>query len=99
MSLWGNTDTSGDEPKFAAGLNANTSVTIDIYGVDNTEVGVANTATGDARKYAPAHGGWVGITTYVDMHNNLRVKTETLVALNIESGDQSDDTVYPDTAS
>lgn len=28
-----------------------------------------------------AHQGWVGVTTYTDMHGNLRVKTETLVAM------------------
>ena len=69
----------------------------EIYGVDNTEIGVANTATGDARKYAPAHAGWVGVTTYMS-DGRLRVKTEVLVAGGI-SGDASDDTQYPDTAS
>ena len=29
----------------------------------------------------------------MDMHGNLRVKTETLVALNITSGDQADDVI------
>ena len=71
--------------------------TDEIYGVDNTEVGVANTATGDARKYAPAHAGWVGVTTYMS-NGRLRVKTEVLVAGGI-SGDASDDTQFPDTAS
>lgn len=27
------------------------------------------------------HAGWVGVTTYVDNHGNLRTKTETLVAM------------------
>ena len=36
-------------------------------GVDATDLGV--------------HAGWVGITTYVDNHGNLRTKTETLVAM------------------
>ena len=40
--------------------------------------------------------GWVGISTHMDMHGNLRVKTETLVALNITSADQSDDTQFAD---
>ena len=31
-------------------------------------------------QFKPAHSGWVGITTYVDTHGNLRVKSETLVA-------------------
>ena len=42
--------------------------TSQFFGVDETELGVANAASGDARKYAPTHGGWVGITTYNDMH-------------------------------
>ena len=67
-----------------------------IYGVDTGEQDAANAASGDARKYAPTHEGWVGITTYMDMHGNLRVKSETIVALNIASGDQSDDTIFPD---
>ena len=47
-----------------------------IFGVDNTEVGVARTTA-----YSVTHGGWVGITSYTDQHGNLRVKTETLVAM------------------
>ena len=67
-----------------------------IYGVDDTEQGVANAASGDARKYAAPHSGWVAVNTYTDMHGNARVKTETLVAMNIVSGDQSDDAQYAD---
>ena len=93
MSLWGKTDTSGDEPKFGAALNANTSATIEVYGVDATEQGVA-TAAGSA--YAPAHAGWVAIQTYTDMHVNARVKSETLVAMGSLTGDQADDAVYAD---
>ena len=36
--------------------------------------------------------GWVGITTYVDNHGNLRVKRETLVAM---SGITTGNIVYP----
>ena len=67
----------------------------EIYGVDTTEQSVANAASGEARQYAPAHAGWVGITTYVDNHGNLRVKTETLVAGSTISGD-AEDTKFPD---
>ena len=67
----------------------------EIYGVDTTEQSVANAASGEARQYAPAHAGWVGITTYVDTHGNLRVKTETLVAGSTISGD-AEDTKFPD---
>jgi hypothetical protein len=31
--------------------------------------------------YEVAHGGWVGVTSYFDGDGNLRVKTETLVAM------------------
>ena len=66
----------------------------EIYGVDTTEQPVANAASGDARKYAPAHAGWVGITTYNDMHGNFRVKTETLVAGSTISA-AAEDTIFP----
>ena len=59
------------DPKYSAG---------DIFGVDNTEVGVAT-----ATAYSVTHGGWVGITSYVDSEGNLRVKTETLVAMGADS--------------
>ena len=72
----------------------------EIYGVDTTEQGVANAASGDARKYAPAHAGWVGITTYNQVNADgtvtLRVKTETLVAGSSITGDAADDTQLPD---
>ena len=66
----------------------------EIYGVDTTEQSVANAASGEARKYAPTHAGWVGITTYIDNHGSLRVKTETLVAGSTISGD-AEDTKFP----
>jgi hypothetical protein len=47
----------------------------EIYGVDVGEAGIARTTS-----YKVEHAGWVGIQTYVDMHGNFRVKTETLVA-------------------
>ena len=67
----------------------------EIFGVDTTEITVANAASGEARKYAPAHAGWVGITTYTDMHGNTRIKTETLVAGSSITGDSTDDTILP----
>jgi hypothetical protein len=72
----------------------------DIYGIDPFEVGVAATTT-----FAVAHAGWVGINTYTDMHGNLRVKTEVLVAMSGIStgtasagvdGDAADDTAFTD---
>ena len=68
----------------------------EVFGVDTTEITVANAATGNARKFAPPHAGWVGITSYTDMHGNLRVKTEVLVAGSSISGDSTDDSILPD---
>ena len=50
----------------------------------------------DSSQYHPAHSGWVGISTHMDMHGNLRVKTEVLVANSTISGDSGDDTILPD---
>ena len=68
-----------------------------VFGVDNTEVGVAagTTVGGKEAAYAVPHAGWVGVTTYLDTHGNLRVKSETLVAGNI-TGDAGDDARFPD---
>ena len=80
-----------------------TGLTNAVYGVDEYEA-AANAATGS--KYKVAHAGWVGIHTYVDMHGNLRVKSETLVAMSgissntpatyAATGDAADDAVFPD---
>ena len=93
MPLWGVADDNASEPKNLSTGEFQGTAGKAIYGVDNTEMGVVDAKTGDARKYKPAHAGWVGISTHMDMHGNLRVKTETLVALNITSGDQADDTI------
>jgi hypothetical protein len=68
-----------------------------VYGVDVDEVSVSDRGI---------HAGWVGIQTYVDMHGNLRVKSETLVAMSeitggdtatyTEPGDADDDVVFED---
>ena len=89
--LWGSGDTAADEPKFTSPLENMDTSNRTIFGVDETEVGVAVTT-----KYAVSHGGWVGIVTYTDMHGNLRVKSETLVAIGITGLDQSDDAVFPE---
>lgn len=48
------------------------------YGVEDSMVyGISTDTSGS---YHVAHQGWVGVTTYIDMHGNLRVKSETLVA-------------------
>jgi hypothetical protein len=53
-------------------------------GVNNSDVvGVSTNGTQSAQgsSFQVTHGGWVGVTTYVDQHGTLRVKTETLVAM------------------
>jgi len=67
-----------------------------VVGVSTAEQYVVNAATGDARKFAPPHAGWVGIVTYVDAHGNFRVKSETLVAGSSITGDAADDAQFPD---
>ena len=75
-----------------------------VYGVDKAEM--AETID-DTSPYHPAHGGWVGITTYMqtnaDGSTEMRVKSEVLVAMGADnddnggiSGDNVDDTVFPD---
>ena len=92
MPLWGNTDSSGDEPKFNSQLENMDTSNFTVFGVDAAEVGAAQTTA-----YAGvAHEGWVGVTTYMDNHGELRVKQEVLVAMNIVSGDQADDDVFRD---
>jgi len=56
--------------------------TSSVFGVDTAE---AQAARDDDSQYLPQHAGWVGITTYIDCHNNLRVKSETLVAMGKDS--------------
>jgi len=72
-----------------------------IYGVDVYESGAAAET-----QYAVTHAGWVGIKTYMGSEGEMRVKSETLVAMSeITSGtgatfgtpgDAGDDTVFPD---
>ena len=83
-----------EKPKST--LHDSNWATSEIYGVDTTEITVANAASGNARKYAPPHAGWVGITTHNDLNGNLRVKHEVLVAGSTISGDSGDDTILPD---
>ena len=64
-----------------------------VFGVSTAE---QTETVDDSSQYHPAHSGWVGITTHMDMHGNLRVKTEVLVANSTISGDSGDDTILPD---
>ena len=54
-------------------------------GIDAIAPGITTTVGG-------IHAGWVGIMTYVDMHGNLRTKTETFVAA---SGIQTGNRPFP----
>ena len=96
MPLWGVADSDAGEPKNLAEGEFQGTAGKAIFGVDNTEQGVVNGKSGDARKYAAPHAGWVGIATHMDCHGNLRVKNETLVAMGSITGDQSDDATFAD---
>ena len=54
------------------------STSFKVFGVDATMASARSTASS---KYAVTHAGWVGVQTYIDCHGNLRVKSETMVAL------------------
>ena len=45
---------------------------------DSVVYGISTTTGGS---YHVPHQGWVGVTTYVDMHGTLRIKSEVLVAM------------------
>ena len=45
---------------------------------DRVVYGISTAVSGS---YHVPHQGWVGVTTYVDMHGTLRVKSEVLVAM------------------
>lgn len=78
-----------------------------VYGVDIYEIEALEPGnTGLATQYGGIHAGWVGIHTYIDMHGQLRVKSETLVAMSgittlgqatfTSAGDAVDDNILPD---
>ncbi len=56
-------------------------------GIDTAGIAAAN-----ADGVGGIHAGWVGITTYIDMHGTLRTKSETFVA---QSGIQTGNRPYP----
>jgi hypothetical protein len=94
-----------EDANYSSIQTTSPKVTNTIYGVDVAEAGYANTTTfrGKAGAYKVAHPGWVGVHTYVDMHGNFRVKSETLVAFSgissgtptaFVTGDANDDAVF-----
>ena len=50
-------------------------------GVTDRDSVVYGISTAISGSYHVPHQGWVGVTTYVDMHGALRVKSEVLVAM------------------
>jgi len=91
--------TASQRPKYLAG---DTHWGINqIFGVDNTEVGLARTTI-----FSVDHGGWVGLTTYTDGNGNTRTKSEVFVAMSSittgaatttgTGGDADDDTFFPE---
>ena len=65
------------------------SVLDSVYQEDRSDADsfVYGTAVADhgGTAYDLDHAGWVGVTTYIDMHGNLRVKKEVLVAMGADS--------------
>ena len=91
--LYAMADTAYAAPEVQTGLSTN-PVTRVVYGIDEIEAGIAATTA-----YAVTHSGWVGITTYIDMHGELRVKNEVLVAggiLTTSDSDAADDSYFPE---
>ena len=82
------------DPKFApTSSNAERGYTSKVYGV-NASIQQARQSTDS--QYTPTHAGWVGVTTYTDMHGNARVKSETLVAMSgISTNTQAPAAVLP----
>jgi len=70
---------------ISSGISTGATLTFKRYidGYDRYVYGAAGGATAAAEntRYDLTHGGWVGVTTYIDQHGNLRVKSETLVAM------------------
>tara|TARA_B100000131_G_scaffold270397_1_gene270218 strand:- start:77 stop:625 length:549 start_codon:yes stop_codon:yes gene_type:complete len=89
--IYAHGDSKYDAPQAKAGGAGINTVTTDIFGIDAAEAGVARSTA-----YEVAHQGWVGVQTYTDMHGNLRVKSETLVAMGIANDLDEDDTQYAD---
>ena len=66
------------------------------YGVNDKQVyGISTSSYSDvSTAYRTSGEGWVGVTTYVDNHGTLRVKSEVLVAMSgITTG--TDGILYP----
>lgn len=82
---------------ISAGIATGATLTFKRYtdGYDKQVYGISTTGVPSAYS-GFTHQGWVGVTTYVDTHGNLRVKSEVLVAMSgITTG--VDSILYPTT--
>ncbi len=66
---------------LASGTSINIKRSSGTYSRSVSGVSTVGTDVSVSTKFKLTHAGWVGITTYVDSEGNLRVKTETLVAM------------------
>ena len=69
-----------------------------VYGISTTtQLGTGSDGGDNGTEYITPGAGWVGVTTYIDMHGNLRVKSEILVAAGGDAGitTGSDSIAYP----
>ena len=58
-----------------------------VYGISTTtQLGTGSDGGDNGKEYITPGAGWVGVTTFIDMHGNLRVKSEILVAAGGDSG-------------
>lgn len=81
---------------ISVGIATGATLTFKRYvdGYDKQVYGISTTSYVPAAYQGYTHAGWVGVTTYVDCHGNLRVKSEVLVAMSgIQTG--TDGILYP----
>lgn len=82
---------------ISAGIATGATLTFKRYtgGYDKQVYGIGTSAYADvSTAYRTSGQGWVGVTTYIDTHGNLRVKSEVLVAMSgIQTG--ADSINYP----
>ena len=68
------------------------------YGISTTtQLGTGSDGGDNGTEFITPGAGWVGVTTFIDMHGNLRVKSEILVAAGGDAGitTGSDSIAYP----
>ena len=70
---------------ISAGISTGATITFSRVtgGHETSVIGVedAESTAAVSTKFKLTHGGWVGVTTYRDSEGNIRVKSETLVAM------------------